>query len=70
MGGWRGLGAEPPAVGGHWGSGGLFLLKNCKNRPALEASPPDLLSSGGWMIFANKITHFYAYFGQNSYLKQ
>jgi len=26
----------------------LFLLKNCKNRPALGASPSDPFVSGGW----------------------
>jgi len=26
----------------------LFLLKRCKNRPALGDSPPDLLAFGGW----------------------
>jgi len=26
----------------------LFLLKNCKHRPALRAPTPDTLSSGGW----------------------
>jgi len=25
----------------------LFLWKNCQNRPALGASPPDPLASGG-----------------------
>jgi len=28
----------------------LFLLKNCKNRRALGAPPPDPLASGGWGI--------------------
>jgi len=26
----------------------LFLLQNCKNRPALGTSPPDPLAFGGW----------------------
>jgi len=26
----------------------LYLLKNCKYRPALGASPSYLLASGGW----------------------
>jgi len=26
----------------------LFLLKNCKNRPAIENQPPNSVASGGW----------------------
>jgi len=28
----------------------LFLLKNCKNRRALGALPPNLRVTGGWML--------------------
>jgi len=28
----------------------LFLFKNCKNRPALGAPPPDSLASCGWEL--------------------
>jgi len=62
--GGQGLGAEPPAAGGHWG---------------LEAKPPNAGGKGLWGAelpalgyFCNysiKSTHFYAYFSQNRYFK-
>jgi len=52
------IGGEPPAAEGHWGSGG-------KQGGLGEESP----ALGDFCNFSIKRTHFYAYFGQNSYFK-
>jgi len=57
-----GLGSEPPAVGGHWGSGGFAA----GGKEVWERGIPEL---GDFCNFLIKITYFYAYFGQNRYFK-
>jgi len=69
------MGAEPPAAGGHWGSGGEAqppedgsLEQSLQRQGGLEAEAQPL---GDFCNFSIKIpvTQFYAYFGQNSYFK-
>jgi len=57
----RGLGAEPPAAGGHWVSGGFAA----GGKEVWERGP----ALGDFCNFLIKITYFYVYFGQNRYFK-
>jgi len=69
-----GLGAEPPAAGGHLGSGGEAQppenggLRQSPQPPEARGLEAELSDTGRFLHFF-KITHFYAYFGQNSYFK-
>jgi len=68
----RGLGVKPQAVWGQKGSGDNASSHRRQCTQPLEArgargEDPAL---GDFCKFSIKITHFYAYFGQNKYLKQ
>ena len=64
-----GLGAEPPAAGGQWGSGGEGPSGRKLGVWGQSPQPPEARGSGGrapsaqkFCIFFAKITSFYGYF--------